>query len=123
MAVNFPVIGTILDCYILIILLILGTIPYYFCRSICVKDQLSDFLPALLQIMHGIEATGLTDVIKKSPEIWQPVFGIGNSFEITTSEFLDQLVALYSESQRKKMAEIDTFKYFCDAIESISEGR
>jgi hypothetical protein len=50
-------------------------------------------------------------------------FGIGNSFEITTSEFLDQLVALYSESQRKKMAEIDTFKYFCDAIESISEGR
>lgn len=92
------------------------------CRSICVKDQLSGFLPALLQILHGIEATGLIDVIKKSPEIWQPVFGIGNSFEITASEFLDELVVIYSDSQRKKMAEVDTFKYFCDTIESISEG-
>lgn len=73
--------------------------------------------------MHGIETTGLMDVIKKSPKIWEPVFGIGNSFEITASEFLDQLVPLYSESQRKKMAEIDTHKYFCDTIESLSEGR
>ena len=72
--------------------------------------------------MNGIEATGLMDVVKKSPEIWQLVFGISNSFEITASEFLDELVALYSDSQRKKTAEIDTFKYFCDAIEIISEG-
>ena len=66
-----------------------------FCRSICVKDQLSDFLPALLQIMNGIEATGLIEVIKKSPEIWQPVFG-------TNKSFLDEVVAIYSDSPRKQ---------------------
>ena len=83
----------------------------------CVKDQLNEYLPALFQIIHGIEATGLLDVIRKSPEVWIPVFESGNNFNISPDEFLDQLVPHYSEYQSQKMAEIDCFKYFSDVVQ------
>ena len=92
------------------------------CRAICIKDQLNTILPALLQITHGLECCGLLDVIRRTPEIWQPVFGKSDSFQITAEEFLEQLDAEYSDSQIKKNAEIDTFKFFCDAIEIIDGG-
>ena len=92
------------------------------CRAICIKDQLSEFLPALLQIAHGLEGCGLLEVIRRAPNIWQPVFGNGNSFQITADEFLEQLDAEYSDSQIKKNAEIDTFKFFCDTIQNIDGG-
>ena len=95
---------------------ILGTLAY---RSICLKDQMSEFLPALLQITHGIEGCGLLEVIRRSPDIWQAVFG--HSFEITAAEFLEQLHTEYSFSQIKN-ADVDTFKFFCGAIENLDGG-
>ena len=51
------------------------------CRAICLKDQMTEFLPALLHIVNGLEECGLLEVIRRSPDIWQPVFGVGNSFQ------------------------------------------
>ena len=90
----------ILVVYIILLTILYGVIKFlltctYF-RSLCVKDQLNEYLPALFQIIHGIEATGLLDVIRKSPEVWNPVFESGNYFKISPDEFLDQLVPHYS---------------------------
>ena len=91
-------------------------------RAICIKDQLSVFLPALIQITHGLEGCGLLETVRRAPNVWQPVFGHGNSFQITAEEFLDQLCVEYSDSQIKKNVEIDTFKFFCVAIELTDGG-
>lgn len=66
---------------------------------------MSEFLPALLQIAHGMEGCGLLEVVRRFPDIWQPVFGVGNSFQVTAEEFLENLDAEYSFSQIKKNAE------------------
>lgn len=89
----------------------------------CIKDQLSAYLPALLQITHGLETCGLLETVRKYPDVWQPVFETGNIFAISATEFLDNLNAQYSSSQIQKHAEIDCFKFFCDVIESMDAGK
>ena len=87
------------------------------------KDQLSPYLPALLQITHGLDGCGLLEIIRRSPEVWQHVFTAGNVFKITADDFLCQLVVEYSASQIKKLAEMDTYKFFCDVIELMDTGQ
>ena len=94
-----------------------------YCRSMCIKDQLSCYLPALLQITYGLEGCGLMGTIRRYPEIWRPVFESGNIFTITAEEFLENLNADYSESQISKLTEVDCFKFFCDVIESMDTGK
>lgn len=94
----------------------------HMCRSMCLKDQLSEVLPALLQITHGLEECNLLEIMRISPAVWQPVFDVGNSFEVTAEDFLCEVDAQYSTSQIKKIKEVDTFKFFCDAIEHLDDG-
>ena len=87
------------------------------------KDQLTDYLPALLQIKGGLDVCGLMNTIKSHPDVWRPVFECGTIlFKITADEFLDSLDVQYSTSQMRKQEEVDTFKFFSDVIEKLDTG-
>lgn len=79
-------------------------------------------MPQVLQIEIGLAQCDLIAPIRSSPKIWQPVFESGNIFRLSAQEILDQSIVEFSESQVKKEAEIDTYKYFCDVLEAIDNG-
>ena len=58
---------------------------------------MSEFLTALIRIIHGLEGCGLLEMIRRAPTIWQPVFGKDYSFQMTADEFLEQLDANQDE--------------------------
>ena len=63
------------------------------------KDQIGDVLAELMEIKKGLEACGIsTDTITKGAELWQIMFKSGASAE----EFLDELIAVFSDSQIRK---------------------
>ena len=92
------------------------------CRSLCIKDQLEEHLPQLLQIESGLAKCDLLTHIRNNPKVWQPVFETGNMFKVSSGEILDDSVVEFSESQILKEFEIDTHKYFSDALESMDHG-
>jgi len=55
------------------------------------KDQLTPYLPALLQLQSGLNTVGLLSAMRKSPNVWEALFKCSNSFEMTADEFLDEL--------------------------------
>ena len=91
-------------------------------RSLCIKDQLEDCLPHLLQIESGLNECGLIQHIRSKPHIRQLVFQSGNTFKLTAEEILDQSSPEFSESQLLKSLEVDTYKYFCDVMEAVENG-
>ena len=93
---------------------------YY--RSICIKGQLCQYLPQLVQIESGLDECGIVSHLRRNQEIWKPVFASGNCFTITADEFLDNMIVNFSESQIRKDAEINTFKFFSDVVTSIDAG-
>ncbi len=86
------------------------------------KDQLGMYLPQVLQIESGLAQCNLLTPIRSNQKIWQPVFESGNIFKLSAEEILDQSIVEFSESQLKKEAESDTYKYFCDVLEAIDNG-
>lgn len=60
--------------------------------------------------------------MRRDKELWKPVFANGSCFTIAADEFLDQIIVNFSESQLRKDAEINTYKFFSDVIESIDSG-
>ncbi|CAB4024133.1 G2 M phase-specific E3 ubiquitin- ligase-like [Paramuricea clavata] len=92
-------------------------------QSLCMKDQIGDVLAELMEIKNGLEACGISsDTIKKRAELWQIMFKSGSFFSLPAEEFLDELIVVFSESQIRKNAEIDVYKFFCDAMLSIENG-
>jgi hypothetical protein len=87
------------------------------------KDQLTPYLPSLLQLQSGLNSSGLLDTMKKNPNVWEALFRSSNSFEMTVDDFLDELKVQYSSSQRQKDLEVSTFKFFCDVIENLERSR
>ena len=89
----------------------------------CIKDQIGDVLAELMEIRNGLEACGISsNTIKKNAELWHMMFTSGDFFSLSADEFLDDLNAVFSDSQIRKNAEIDVYKYFCDAMMSIDIG-
>ncbi|KAJ7381358.1 hypothetical protein OS493_001485 [Desmophyllum pertusum] len=91
-------------------------------QSICIKDQLSQYLPQLVQIESGLYECGILSHMRRNTETWKPVFANGNCFTITADEFLDQMIVNFSESQIRKDAEMNTYKFFSDVMASIDAG-
>lgn len=60
--------------------------------------------------------------MRRNTETWKPVFANGNCFTITADEFLDQMIVNFSESQIRKDAEMNTYKFFSDVMASIDAG-
>ena len=88
----------------------------------CIKDQLSLFMPQLMQLEDGLTTCSILSSARKYPQIWKPT-GIlcqtAHKNQLTPDEFLDQVVANFSSSQIHKQKEIDVFKYFCDFIMAL----
>ena len=91
-------------------------------RSICIKDQLSQYLPQLVQIESALCECGILHHMRRDRELWKPVVANGNCFTIAADEFLDQIIVNFSESQLCRDAEFNTYKFFSDVIESIDNG-
>jgi hypothetical protein len=73
-----------------------------------------------MEIKNGLEACCISSyAIRKRPELWQIMFKSDSFFSLPAIEFLDELIVVFSESQIRKNAEIDVYKYFCDAMLSI----
>lgn len=60
--------------------------------------------------------------MRRDKELWKPVFANGNCFTIAADEFLDQIIVNFSESQLRRDAEFNTYKFFSDVIESMDNG-
>ena len=55
--------------------------------------------------------------------VWKPIFSLtGYKSQFTADEFLDEVVAEFSESQIRKSKEVDVFKYFCDFIITLNDS-
>ena len=90
------------------------------------KDQLSPIMPQLMQLEKGLISCNILSSARKHPKIWEPIFllnGYNNQF--TPDEFLDQVIAEFSSSQKDKNREINVYKYFCDFVMGLhdSDGR
>ncbi len=88
----------------------------------CIKDQIGEYLPQLLQIESGLANCGMMKYVKSNPELWRVLFESGNTFKISAEELLEQIVVDFSVSQLAKEKEIDTYKFFCDVLEAIDSG-
>lgn len=88
----------------------------------CIKDQLSQHLPQLVQIKRALYECGILGHMGKDKELWKPVSANANCFTIAADEFLDQIIVSFSESQLRREAEFNTYKFFSDVIESIEKG-
>ena len=86
------------------------------------KDQLCQYLPQLVQIESGLDECGILSQMRRNAQIWKPVFATGNFFTITADEFQDNMTVNFSESQIRKDAEINTFKFFSDVLTTIDAG-
>lgn len=94
-----------------------------FYRSLCFKDQIGGDLAQLLEIKAGLEACGISsEIVRTKPQLWKILFHSDGFFKLSGDEILDEFTAVFSDSQLKKVAEVDTYKYFCDAIQSIDVG-
>jgi len=91
-------------------------------RSICMKDQLCQYLPQLVQMENGLDECGILNHMRRNTQIWKPVFASGNCFTIIADEFQDNMTVNFSESQICKDAEITTFKFFSDVLTTIDAG-
>lgn len=54
--------------------------------------------------------------MRRDKELWKPVFANGNCFTIAADEFLDQIIINFSESQLRRDAEFNTYKFFGDVL-------
>ena len=88
-----------------------------------VKDQIGDDLAQLLKIKAGLEACDISsDVVLRKPQLWKILFHSDGFFKLSADKMLNEFHAVFSDSQLRKPAEVDAFKYFCDAVQCIDVG-
>lgn len=87
-----------------------------------VKDQLNNILPQVIQFQDGLSSYGILDTMRKSPDLWKPVFTNSELFKLSANNFIENLVAEFSESEILKTKEVDAFKLFNDFVEDLEES-
>lgn len=92
-----------------------------YCRSIVVKAVFEPQLGMISQLEDGLKTYGFLQEVKIAPNPFEPLFVAGASkmFEVTSEEFLADLVVEYNEKQVERQAEEDTFKFFIDFVEFL----
>ena len=79
-------------------------------------------MPQLMQFEDGLNSCHLLSSARMSPKVWQPIFSqTGCKNQFTSDEFLDEVVAEFSETQAKKRKEVDVYKLFCDFIMTLDD--
>ena len=96
---------------------------HLYCRSICIKDQFSDYLPQLMQLEEGLSTCEVLDSIQKFPSVWKAIFHPSDDFKLNADKFLDEVVVDYSCSQILRDKEFDTYKSFCNVIMLYDDGK
>ena len=77
-----------------------------------------------MQLQEGLSSCGLITSVQEKPHLWENVFSFSKrSDDLTAEELMDQLVANFSISQVQKEKEIDVYKFFCDFLQAIDQGR
>ena len=76
-------------------------------------------MPMILQIMEGLKICGLLSTVQKYPKVWKSVFVTECMPVVTPTTLLDELEAVYSESQLIRQKEGDVFYQFCAVINSL----
>jgi hypothetical protein len=86
-----------------------------------VKAVIEPQLGPLSQLEEGLKMYGFLNEVKTSPDLFQPLFVANASymFDVSPEEFLMDVMVTYSDKQREKHAEEDTFKHFCDVVEYL----
>ena len=74
-----------------------------------------------MQLEEGLSSCGILESIRQFPDSWKPIFTHADVFKMTSDQFLDEVVVEYSSSQIVKDLEINTYKVFCDVMQSIYE--
>lgn len=91
-------------------------IDIYIYRSILIKDVVQDRLPMINQLADGLRACGMLDVVKKYPKAMKSLFCKADERLMDEDTFLALLATDFSNEQRKRLPEEDTFKAFCDFV-------
>ena len=90
-----------------------------FFRSILLKERIQPVLPMLDQIIDGLRQYVL-NLAKENSELFRYVFSPSKCLTWTFEKFAEFLFPSYSEDgTSKKVAEIDKFKAFMDAMKSF----
>lgn len=88
------------------------------------KSQLAHITPQLMQLQEGLSSCGVTTSVQENPYLWENVFSFTkHSQDLTAEELMDQLGANLSTTQIQKENEIDVYKFFCDFLQAIDQGR
>lgn len=74
-----------------------------------------------MQLQQGLASCGLLDSVRENPKLWKAVFTDVPQASATIEEYLENLVASFSDSQLLKNKEIDVYKLLTDFIESLTE--
>ena len=69
-------------------------------------------MPMILQIIDGLKIYGLLLAIQNNPDIWKPIFVKECMPVITPTTLLDEVEAIYSDSQLVREKESDVFLSF-----------
>ena len=87
------------------------------CRSYYYKEEVEPIIPALQQLMDGINLDDFLNYMKKSPVSFQKYY-LNNQAE-TYEDILSLFQAHFSdEGSNKREKEIDIYKLFTDSIET-----
>ena len=96
---------------------------HLYSRSICIKDQFSDYLPQLMQLEEGLSTCDILNSVQKFPSSWKVIFQPSDEFKLGADKFLDEVVVEYNNSQILREKEIVTYKSFCNVILLYDEGK
>lgn len=93
----------------------------FFFSSICIKQQLGDVLPQLVQLEEGLAACNMLSAMKSSPALWEPVFVSGVAGPpVDANLLLSQVEAVHHDSQMKREKETDAYMFFCDFVHRLN---
>ena len=77
-------------------------------------------MPMILQIIEGLKIYGLLLAIQNNPDIWKPLFVKESMPVITPTALLDEVEAIYSDSQLVREKESDVFYQFSSVVDSMT---
>ena len=85
------------------------------------KAVIEPQLGPVSQLQEGPQMYGILQEVRSNPELYEPLFvkDASGMFNVSPDEFLMDVIVLYSDSQLKRHAEEDTFKYFCDVVDYL----
>ena len=75
-----------------------------------------------MQLEEGLSCCGILSTMRDWPKLWEPIFDPNNAiFHMSSDALIEEICPSFSTSQMLKEKEVDTYKYFCDYVQSLPE--